>query len=182
MHRKALDQAINLGAIDPISRAKIITEVARTVLVEHGFTAADITSSPSRALELQRLILEAQVIAERHALQEAEWFVSDRSGVDPIVYAQKYVSEEAAYTLTKSPAWIELRERMRESVVIVCEAGADWLTDDGVRLMPNNPEEWIEFHVFFCSCMDAWGLKYEVLPCKMVAIEERVGFVLDHLS
>ncbi|KAH1415871.1 hypothetical protein KXX32_000323, partial [Aspergillus fumigatus] len=37
-----------------------ITEVARKVLCEFGFTRDDITSDPSRALQLQELILKAQ--------------------------------------------------------------------------------------------------------------------------
>jgi hypothetical protein len=66
--------------------------------------------------------------------ERGEWFVSDRSGVDPIVYARKYASKGAESYLINSTEWSELRERMGKSVVIVCEAGADWLTDDGVRL------------------------------------------------
>ena len=63
-------------------------------------------------------------------------------------------------------------------MIIVCEAGADWLTDDGVRLMPENREDWIEFHQLFCSCLDASGLDYEVLPSNVTSLRERVAFVL----
>ncbi len=65
-----------------------------------------------------------------------------------------------------------------EAVVIVCEAGADWLTDDGVRLMPGSREDWVGFHHFFCQCLDDWGLTYEVLPCDVTSLAERVAFVL----
>jgi nicotinamide riboside kinase len=161
-----------------ISRPKIITEIARIVLQEHNFTADDIKSSPTRALALQQLILQAQLSAER-AMSEGEWFVSDRSGVDPIIYTRKYVSKDAESDLIKSPEWLELRERMRKSVVIVCEAGADWLTADGVRLMPESREDWIGFHQLFCRCLDDLGLNYEVLPCEVACLHERVAFVLE---
>jgi nicotinamide riboside kinase len=161
-----------------ISRPKIITEVARTVLQQHNFATDDIKSSPTRSLVLQQLILQAQVGAERAISEHDEWFISDRSGVDPIVYARKYVSKDAESDLIKSVEWLELRERMRKSVVIVCEAGADWLTDDGVRLMPESREDWIEFHQLFCSCLDASGLDYEVLPSNVTSLRERVAFVL----
>jgi nicotinamide riboside kinase len=161
-----------------ISRPKIITETARIVLQENNFTADDIKSSPARASALQRLILQAQLSAERTML-EGEWFVSDRSGVDPIVYARKYGSRDAGSALIKSPEWPELRERMRKSVIIVCEAGAEWLTDDGVRLMPESREDWVGFHQLFCSCLDDLGLNYEVLPCDVTSLHERVAFVLE---
>ncbi len=55
---------------DPSLRPTFIREVARTVLDTHGFTALDITSSGERCMTLQKLILDAQVLAERSALQE----------------------------------------------------------------------------------------------------------------
>ncbi|KAH7370274.1 hypothetical protein BKA65DRAFT_471496 [Rhexocercosporidium sp. MPI-PUGE-AT-0058] len=87
-------------------------------LDQHKFTASDITSSASRALNLQRLILQAQLTAEREASAEGNWFISDRSGVDPIVYTQKYVGEKAKSDLLKSPEWLELKKRMLDAVVI----------------------------------------------------------------
>lgn len=161
------------------TRPKIITETARIVLQQHKFTADEITSSPTRALALQQLILQAQVKAESAALEQRDWFISDRSGVDPLVYTRKYVGEDAANDLVKSAEWLELGKRMEKSVVIVCEAGANWLTDDGVRLMPESTDAWISFHQFFCHCLDDWGMSYEVLPCDMTSLRERVRFVLE---
>lgn len=158
---------------------KMITEVARSVLLEHGFTANDITSSQWRALTLQKLILQAQLSAEREASGKGGWFISDRSGADPIVYARKYVSEDATSDLVKSAEWSELGKRMRQNLVIVCEAGADWLIDDGVRLMPESNDDWIAFHQLFCRCLVEWGVKYEVLPVSVTGIGERVSFVVE---
>jgi hypothetical protein len=67
---------------------------------------------------------------------------------------------------------------MRQSLIIVCEAGADWLDDDGVRLMPESKDEWISMHQLFCRCLEEWGVKYEILPCSVITIGERVAFVL----
>jgi nicotinamide riboside kinase len=164
---------------DHILRPRIITETARIVLQRHGFTADDITSSPARALALQQLILEAQLSAERAAVEEGRWLISDRSGVDPIVYARKFVGEDAANNLAKSRDWLELRQRMRRSLVIVCEAGADWLTNGGVRLMPESHEDWVSFHLFFCKCLDDWGVEYDILPCNLTNLIDRVMFILE---
>ena len=159
------------------SAPQYIIEVARGVLQEHSFTAEDITTSKSRAHELQMLILEAQLQAET-AVGDT-WFISDRSGFDPIVYAHRYVGDEAVRDLMSSDAFVKLKQRMEQALVVVCEAGADWLFDDGVRLMPTSKEEWINFHRLFCALLDTGTIGYVVLPFNMTDSTERVGFVLD---
>ena len=155
----------------------IITEVARTVLREHKFKASDITSSPSRALSFQRLILQAQHEAETSVTEP--WYISDRSGLDPIIYASRYVGSDAAELMTRTELWRDLRERMSRSLIIVCEAGMDWLTDDGVRLMPADKADWTAFHDLFCTFLQEAQLDFAVLPRSMKDIEQRVDFVLN---
>lgn len=167
----------------PAGPPAIIKEVARTVLVKHNFTANDITSSQERCLLLQRLILETQAKAEREVLGAgAEWFISDRSGVDPLAYAAQHVGEGAAEELMGSSDWIELRERMQGSLIVVCEAGASWLTDDGVRLMPASMEEWKAFHELFCRMLLRMGLDFVVLSSFVADLGERVEFVLREIE
>ncbi|KAK4182257.1 AAA domain-containing protein [Podospora australis] len=163
----------------------IITEVARTVLQEHSFTAQDVID-PIRTLELQRLILQAQYSAEKTALNDnsgTSWFISDRSGMDPIVYARKYVAEELWIALLQSPEWIEMRERMILSTVIVCEAGGEaqnWLVDDGVRLMPQDEEDWIKVDEGFYNLLDREEIPYHVLSSSISGHPERIEFVVGH--
>ena len=156
----------------------VFTEVARTVLRQHKFTASDITASPSQNLILQKLILEAQYAREK-AAEMSQWFISDRSGFDPIVYTKRYVGEEGARSLMQTKIWEELKERMEHSLVVVCEAGGDWLVDDGVRLMPEDKKDWIAFHDLFCESLKDVGLKFVVLPCEMNDLGDRARFVLD---
>jgi predicted ATPase len=174
--------------LNPHPPPTIITEVARRVLSTHHFTAHDVRT-PTRSLALQQLILQAQATAERDALNpnqnpggEASWFISDRSGADPIAYAVRYVGADTARAaLADSAEWATLRARMREAVVVVCEAGegvAGWLRDDGVRLMPEDLGEWVGFHGLFCGFLEGEGVRYEVLSAGVGALEERVGFVL----
>ncbi|KAL9570975.1 hypothetical protein ACKAV7_005312 [Fusarium commune] len=68
-----------------IDKPQIISEVARTVLRKHKYSAEDIQTSTTRCLELQQLILEAQAEAEKEAPRTSSWFISDRSGFDPSV-------------------------------------------------------------------------------------------------
>jgi nicotinamide riboside kinase len=157
----------------------IISEVARSVLKEHVLSAADVRS-PERSLALQRLILQAQAEAERRAVQDgAAWFIADRSGVDPIVYAERYVGQGAAQTLVDSAEWSELKERMAAAIVVVCQPSLHWLTDDGVRAMPDDPEDWMRFHDMFCSFLGRVGLPYMVLPSALQPLDDRVQFVLS---
>ncbi|MCJ1463978.1 hypothetical protein MMC07_002588 [Pseudocyphellaria aurata] len=159
------------------SAPKVIIEVARGVLRDYAFTAEDITSSPTRAIELQRLILEAQLQAEAEVGDA--WFISDRSGFDPVIYALRYVGTDAARELMASKTFVALQERMQRSLVIICEAGADWLFDDGVRLMPNDKEDWVAFHSLFCASLEAAGVEYFVLPHSVTGSTERVKFVIE---
>ncbi|KAM0226886.1 hypothetical protein ACHAP5_012292, partial [Fusarium lateritium] len=105
-----------------IEAPQIVSEVARTVLTKNKYTANDITSSTDRCLALQKLILDAQASAEKEALQHSSWFISDRSGFDPLVYAREYVSPEAVVEMKQLPAWIEVKTRMENSLIAVCEA------------------------------------------------------------
>lgn len=167
---------VSLGrAIPPPS---VLTEVARTVLRQHNFTADDIVSSPKKALRLQELILKAQEQTEQAA--EDGWVISDRSGVDPIVYTRRYVGEAAAQSLIESAPWAYLKERMKRSLIIVCEAGADWLNDDGIRLMPEDRRDWMGLHDLFCATLDSLGLTYHTIPYGLQDLDRRVNLVVQN--
>ncbi|KAL7806557.1 AAA domain-containing protein [Trichoderma aethiopicum] len=155
----------------------IVREVARSVLKTHGFTASDITSDPGRCLQLQSLILEAQLSSERKALARNTWIISDRSGLDPIIYASRHVGDEAAKVLISSDHWRELRERMSQSLVFVCETVEAWLVSDGVRLMPRDVEDWMEYDREFCRMLEAERIGYQMMPRSVEKLEDRVAFV-----
>ncbi|KAI4116476.1 MAG: hypothetical protein LQ345_003108 [Seirophora villosa] len=161
---------------DTADKPMIIKEVARGVLQRHNYTAADIVSSKSRALELQRLILEAQCEAEKAASNL--WYISDRSGLDPLVYARQYVGVEETSGLMQEQSWQYLKGMMRSGLVIVCESGGEWLINDGVRLMPQDREAWLQMHGVFCEMLDRISIEYHVLPSATRDINERIEFVL----
>ncbi|KAF4959412.1 hypothetical protein FSARC_10737 [Fusarium sarcochroum] len=155
----------------------IVTEVARTVLVKNKFTAEDIKSSPERCLLLQQLILEAQAQAEKEVLQISSWFISDRSGFDPLVYAKKFVSADAVLDMQRQSAWVEVKARMERSLIVVCESPTPWLKDDGVRLMPDSDEVWTQLFQESCRLLDEVGIQYVVVPRTMLDLTARVEFV-----
>lgn len=177
----------------------VIHEVARTLLRQRGitstcdgrrhgggcFTVDDIRASPTRSLDLQRRILAGQARAEHEAAAKStksnwphqHWLVSDRSALDPVAYAWQYVGPGAARSLMTAE-WRGMRDRMAGSLIVLCEAGVDWLTDDGVRLMPASREEWCRTHEVFCQVLKEARLSYVVLPRSVGSTEERMAFVL----
>ncbi|EHK43299.1 hypothetical protein TRIATDRAFT_225683, partial [Trichoderma atroviride IMI 206040] len=172
---KALENAFreSLGTTPPA----IVKEVARSVLKTHGFTAKDITSDPGRCLQLQTLILEAQFSTEREALAKNGWIISDRSGMDPIIYASRHIGSEAVELMVSSDYWKELRDRMSHSLVFVCETVEAWLVSDGVRLMPRDLQDWSEYDEEFCRMLDSAGIHYQMIPRSMQNLEDRVAHV-----
>ncbi|KAF4956900.1 hypothetical protein FGADI_3503 [Fusarium gaditjirri] len=160
-----------------IDKPQIVSEVARTVLAKHKYSAEDILASTTRCLELQQLILEAQASSEKDALRTSSWFISDRSGFDPLVYAKRYAAPNAVAQLQQLPAWKEVKMRMERSLVVVCEAGTPWLMDDGVRLMPGSDKEWMQLFHDFCRMLDEVGLGYCVVPRTVLDISERAALV-----
>lgn len=161
----------------PLLQPRLVKEVARGVLRRHNFSADDIVSSKSRALELQRLILEAQAEAEKAAGDEG-WYISDRSGIDPLVYARRYAGEGKLSGLMQSHAWRYLEPNMRTGLVVVCEAGGEWLLDDGVRLMPEDRAAWLEVHEEFCRILSEVKIDFQVLPASLRELDARVQFVV----
>ncbi|KAL8691549.1 MAG: hypothetical protein Q9218_003246 [Villophora microphyllina] len=154
-----------------------LKEVARGVLKQHSFTASDITNSKVRALELQRLIIDAQASAE--ADLGDTWYIADRSALDAVAYAQQYVGAAEARDLQQGTAWYGITTRMKSGVVILCEPNVEWLIDDGVRLMPQDQTEWLDLHTQFVSLLAGSGMQYTVLPSSITQLEERVRFVID---
>lgn len=160
-----------------------IREVARNVLKTHGFTREDITSSPERALQLQKHILQAQQEAEIAAVSQSSnsWYVTDRSAIDPIVYASVFVSETAAEDLFASKPWNDMEGRMRGGLVFLCEAGTRWLVDDGTRLMPTDEEDWMKVDRAFRRLLEARDIAYKIIPRHIQDIDARVSIVTDAL-
>lgn len=170
-------ESVNWIANTSFYTPQIISEVARTVLFKHKFMAEDITSSQQRCLALQQLIIQAQARAEKDALNRSNWFISDRSGIDPLVYTKRFGPVEGVLEIQRQDAWIEMRARMASSLIVVCESGTPWLSDDGVRLMPESVDAWIQLFHDFCDVLHAAGLPYTVVPKTMLDLSERVELV-----
>ncbi|KAK4170718.1 hypothetical protein QBC36DRAFT_350818 [Triangularia setosa] len=122
----------------------LITEIARTALREHSFKAADV----------------------REATKSGQWFVSDRLVAGPIAYALRYVDQGRAKGLVQSDEWQELKVRMQNAVVIVCEASQE-------------VDSWLDVDDWF---LEKQEIEYAVLSAGVGNHQERVQYELRHWS
>jgi nicotinamide riboside kinase len=163
-----------------ITQPTTISEVARTVIKELNFDREDIVASPDQSFLLQKAILQAQYKNEALLSDTTTaWYISDRSGIDPIVYARYYVGVEQAKELLASPQWVFLEQQMKAGLVVLCEAGVQWLTDDGIRLMPKNRTDWTAFDQAFRALLEERGIRYIVIPSHMTDISNRATAVVE---
>ncbi|KAJ3995930.1 AAA domain-containing protein [Lentinula boryana] len=119
-----------------------ITEVARTVMKEQGFTRADVHS-----FAMQHAIVKAQVAKDREARQNTTAentalgqpiLLSDRSAVDAIVYAalsELTVKSGSTQALISSSDFQEVLAlyRSARSTFVLLRPIKEWMVDDGVR-------------------------------------------------
>ncbi|KAE8337173.1 hypothetical protein BDV24DRAFT_154611 [Aspergillus arachidicola] len=89
-----------------------IPEVARTILLETGITRDGIANDPWKAPELQKLILRAQYDAK--SKQSGNLVLSDRFGIDALVYAARYGPLGCRGMLQITREWQYLRSLMMQ--------------------------------------------------------------------
>lgn len=159
-----------------IAEPEIISEVVREVFAKQGLVGADILQSRPKALEMQKMILDAQREAEQAI--KSGWFIADRSAVDALVYARRYAGPECAEKLKAATAWQESQAMLRNSLIVICEPVAAWLVPDGLRLALDESESQ-SFHDFFLEVLGDLGLNHTVLPGTIKNINERVDFVVN---
>ncbi|KAG6812350.1 hypothetical protein H0H92_003250 [Tricholoma furcatifolium] len=166
----ALAQKLNL------QEPALVKEVAREVMATQGFSRADVGSlKMQQAIQLAQLKRENE--GENYPIQ-----ISDRSAVDPIVYAvlTSTTDEEAQHrrhTLTNIPEFQLVLEKYRESTFLLLAPVTDWLEDDGIRLV----EKQAQCFEVFKSELKALGIDFQVLGPDMRRIEERFVKVLGLL-
>lgn len=174
----------NISRIEPStskhsSSFGVVPEVARQVLQKLYLTGADILLSSDQALRIQEHILQGQFASEM-AMKEKR-YIADRSGIDAIVYAERYAGLAAVHKLVASKEWEVLQSRMNRSLIILCEPVRAWLEDDGLRLMPTCDGDWMSFHRLFIKTLESAELSYHILPSNLENIRDRVDFVLQRL-
>lgn len=165
-------------ALEPSS---YITEVARKVMRNRGFTREDVGT-----LEMQKAIMEAQLAEEEEGRVNAEQragpqvLLSDRSAIDAIVYAVLTSRNETEAIqrwriLTSSAKFRVALPRYRQAKVILLTPVPEWLVDDGVRTLDDQDQCLKTFK----GVLSELDIKYEEMGGTTKKLSDRVDILLN---
>ncbi|KAK7047003.1 AAA domain-containing protein [Favolaschia claudopus] len=154
-----------------IEENRLIKEVARTVIKELGLSRSDIG-----LLDMQKAIMLGHLKREQEC--EAETYLSDRSAVDPIVYAiftaanaQDAVARKE--TLVSLPEFQEALPRYRQSLFILLGTVREWVVDDGFRHVGDETK----LLTIFRDVLVELGIRYREIGSEMRFLPERTAFL-----
>lgn len=131
-------------------------------------------------LELQQAILLAQIEHEQELSVPGRVLLSDRSALDPIVYAVLTApsAEEAQQrkeSLLKQPQIPGTLDRYKTALFVLLEPIEDWRVEDGVRVM-DRPQECL---AIYKQLLAELGIAYRVIGNDTRRLEDRVAWVLS---
>ncbi|KZT63462.1 hypothetical protein DAEQUDRAFT_733789 [Daedalea quercina L-15889] len=162
-----------------LDRARYVREVARTVMREQGFTRKDVDT-----YAMQHAIMTAQLNAEE-AIQARSIgatddtgvvLLSDRSAIDPIVYASTSKSpaaEDMRHRLMQNPQFQATLPLYRRSLFIVLQPVKEWIRDDGVRSLE---DPW-QYNKQLFATLEELNIPYVTIGADLKDIDSRVAFV-----
>jgi len=156
----------------------VVKEVAREVMATQGYSRKNVGS-----LDMQQAIMTAQLKKE----DDGRWCpiqICDRSAVDPIVYAvlTSRNDDEARQRrdiLVNSPDFQLSLQKYRHSTstFLLLAPVAEWLVDDGVRLI----EQQSKCFEVFKAVLRELGINFREIGPEMKFLEERLMTVLGLL-
>lgn len=168
-----------------LSSRCFITEVARQVMRTRGFTREDVGT-----IEMQRAIMQAQLEEEAKACERARrgntgdgLILSDRSGIDPVVYAILTAKDEDEArqkedALANLAAFQMALHRYNDAIFFLLSPVKEWLVDDGVR----NLDDHERCIIVFRQVLDELGIKYQEIGAEMKGLEDRVRLVKECIA
>jgi nicotinamide riboside kinase len=181
-----------------------ITEVARTVMREQGFSRETVGT-----IEMQKAIMLAQIKAETNAIEEIKShpipsslgrpkpfvLLCDRCAIDPVVYATMHLEPNLVEELTGNPFFQTAVTRYRDGqmrspsgtgrprddvdlrpVVILTDGVEEWKeVDDGVRSLY---DPW-KVTAFFRQVLQGLDIQHNILGYRIKDIGQRVEWTID---
>ncbi|PFH47663.1 hypothetical protein AMATHDRAFT_67234 [Amanita thiersii Skay4041] len=182
-----------------ISGTSHVTEVARQVIREKGYTRNDIG-----LLQMQEDIMMAHLRREhkvriaastpaapsgdgRQVASLTHFVLCDRSAIDPIVYAlllskdDTTIRQERYHQLTRIEAFeqvLPLYQQPSKSLFFLLEPIEEWVVDDGVRMIENQNECFLMFR----DVLECLSIRYSVIGKEMKSLSDRVKLVVRALK
>lgn len=164
------------------SNVILVQELARSVLKNFDCNTDDIFNDIDKLLELQKCILMAQCKTETQLTEQHKKYISDRSAVDPMVYAKFYLKPEIFQSLCDLDTWKTMKlmyQNQSEMLLILIEPNERLLRFDGVRKMPGDLEEWFRFHECFVSFMKENDIPYKIIPNECLSLQQRISMAME---
>ncbi|KAN0101108.1 AAA domain containing protein [Tylopilus felleus] len=159
-----------------------ITEVARQIMKRRGFTREDVGK-----IEMQSAIMLAQLEKEAEVCERARntresLILSDRSGVDPIVYAILTAKDERQARQRKNllvdhPTFQTALKRYRRAKFLLLRPVPEWIVDDGVRSLEQHARS---FHVYR-QVLAELGIPYQEMGEEIKDLSERTNWVKERV-
>ncbi|VDB96180.1 unnamed protein product [Peniophora sp. CBMAI 1063] len=160
-----------------------VTEVARTVMREQGFSRADV-----HKLEMQQAIVDAQIAhdtqareaalrltgSSKQAVPRSTLILCDRSAIDALVYAKLTSANDQALLESASFQTALASYRAPHTVCVLLRPIPDWMHDDGIRSIAEDRERCLEV---FREVLGDLGITYFEIGDSCRMLEERVAFV-----
>ncbi|KAG2003691.1 hypothetical protein CC2G_004278 [Coprinopsis cinerea AmutBmut pab1-1] len=162
-----------------LSGSAYITEVARQVMKEKGYTREDVGN-----IQMQMDIMIEHLKREEAGLSDEHRIVlCDRSAIDPVVYARltaQSSGEDQSGRLTDSQAFRAALERYRDpsSLFILLGPVTEWIIDDGIRSLERQEECLQRYR----ECMKLYDIPYRELGQDTRNILERMVFTIGLLN
>lgn len=163
----------------------MLTEVGRTVFQNSGYVASDISDDPTKCYNLQKAILLVQCQKEKELLDTNRRCISDRSAIDPIVYAKFYIKVDTFESLTDLEDWRRTKLKYQDenvTLIVLIEPNQAFLKDDGTRKLPNDSEDWFAFYKCFISFMTQNEIPFKIIPENLTDINQRVDQVIEWMQ
>lgn len=167
-----------------LSPNRHIAEVARSVMKSTSYTRDHVGK-----LDMQRAILQAQVVAEKNARSQyttndedakqsraPPFLLCDRSAIDPIVYASFSATDfTGAEILAESPELQEMLPVYRQALFVLLHPVDEWIEDDGVRSLAD-PRQYPNAYK---EHLKRFGIGCQELDHNLKGLDARVDQVLN---
>ncbi|XP_076077633.1 uncharacterized protein LOC143048073 [Mytilus galloprovincialis] len=169
-----------LNDLKPFLNVQFEEEIARGVIRKFGWKRDDFLpeTQPENFLKLNEEILRRQIQTDEENSLMFKDFIADRC-IDPLIYVQKYIGDEASRKLRELPGVFEWTDRLKTALIFVVKPQKECIVDDEIRLSPKL-EELDAFHNSILREYKLLGIS--VFEITELDRQKRKAFILEKIQ
>ncbi|XP_071140689.1 uncharacterized protein [Mytilus edulis] len=169
-----------LSDLKPFLNVQFEEEIARRVIMKLGWKRDDFLpeTQPENFLKLNEEILQRQIQRDEENSIMSKDFIADRC-IDPLIYVQKYIGNEALRKFREIPGVLEWTDRLKTALIFVVKPQKECIVDDEVRLSPKL-EELDAFHNSILREYKLLGIP--VFEITELDRQKRKAFILEKIQ